>query len=47
MKKLASDVKLAYNPKLLQFNDVAHLIHVAIDAAMHMDTLRKVLTSFI
>lgn len=49
MKKLASDVKAAYNPKLLQFNDVAHLIHVAIDAAMHsesINSLRRVLTKF-
>uniref|UniRef100_A0A1X7TIJ3 DUF4371 domain-containing protein n=1 Tax=Amphimedon queenslandica TaxID=400682 RepID=A0A1X7TIJ3_AMPQE len=49
MKKVASDVKAAYNPTLLQFNDVAHLMHVAIDAAMHsesINSLRRVLTKF-
>ena len=49
MQKLFADVKTAYNPKILHFNDVAHLIHVAIDTALHsqsMDSLRKVVTKF-
>ena len=48
MHKLYNDV-LPYNPKLLHFNDVCHLIHVAIDHALHctkFDLLRKVVIKF-
>ena len=50
MKKLSIDVKGAYNPKLLHFNDVGHLVHVAIDVAswsQFMNDLRKVIIKFL
>ena len=37
---------VSHNPKQLHFNDVAHLIHVAVDTALHdkgMDNMRKVI----
>ena len=49
MQKLYTDVKAAYNPRLLHFTDVAHLIHVAVDTALHspsMLVLHKVVTKF-
>ena len=48
MNKLYNDLK-PYNHKLLHFNDVCHLIHVAIDYAVHcneFDVLRKVVIKF-
>ena len=48
-KKLSIDVKEAYNPKLLHFNDVGHLVHVAIDVALRsqfMNDVRKVIIKF-
>ena len=35
MRKLYTDLKASHNSKLVQFNDVSHLIHVAIDTALH------------
>lgn len=49
MKKLSIDVKEAYNPKLLHFNDIGHLVHVAIDVALlsqFMNDVRKVIIKF-
>ena len=49
MRKLYSDLKAAHNSKLLQFNDISHLIHIAIDTALHcpeFDVLRKVVVKF-
>lgn len=49
MKKLCNDHRAAHNSKLLQFNDVSHFIHVAVDTALHcsaMDILKKVVIKF-
>jgi hypothetical protein len=43
------DIKGAYNSKLLHFNDIAHLIHIAVDTALHspsMNMVQKVVTKF-
>lgn len=48
MNKLYNDLK-PYNPKLLHFNDVCHLIHIAIEFALksdEFDVLRKVIIKF-
>ena len=48
MIKLYNDLK-PHNPKLLHFNDVCHLIHVAIDFALQCEEfsiLRKVIIKF-
>lgn len=49
MKKLYRDLRVAHSAKLLHFADVSHLIHVAIDTALHssaMNELRKVAIKF-
>ena len=48
MIKLYNDLK-AHNPKFLHFNDVCHLIHVAVDFALQCEgfsILRKVIIKF-
>ena len=48
MIKLYNDLK-AHNPKLLHFNDVCHLIHVAVDFALQCEgfsIIRKVIIKF-
>ena len=48
MIKLYNDLK-PHNPKLLYFNDVCHLIHVAVDFALQCEgfsILRKVIIKF-
>ena len=49
MNKMYREMKSAYNPNLMHFNDVAHLIHIAVDAALHspsMTLLHKVIYKF-
>ena len=45
-RALCNDLRAAHNTKLLQFSDVSHLIHVAIDTALHcsgMDIPRHII----
>ena len=39
MRKLVGDLRSAHNPKLLHIADVAHLVNVAVDKALHCDDI--------